>query len=97
MDKKAVAEGYDTDLFIRAYPNPSNRHFTPAVQSRVDEPVQVRVVDAMGRIVEQTNKLPPNQLIDIGSRYRSGTFYVQVLQGKKSKQIMIEKRATQTR
>lgn len=97
VEKKAVAEGYDTDLTVKAYPNPSNRHFTLAVHSKLDEPLQITVVDVMGRIVEQKNKLPANQLVEIGSKYHSGTFFVEILQGGKTKQIKLEKRDIQTR
>jgi hypothetical protein len=91
IEKKAEAEGYDTDLTVTAYPNPSAGHFTLSVQSRVNDPLQVRVVDVLGRVVEQRNSLPANQLVEIGAQYRPGIFFLQLRQGGKAKQLKLEK------
>ena len=91
IEGKAVAEGYDTDLRVNAYPNPTGSHFTLAVQSRLNEPMQLRVMDVLGRVVEQRNSLPANQLIEIGAQYRPGIFFIQLLQGGKTKQLKLEK------
>ena len=95
LEKKAVAGGYNTDLKVTAYPNPSAHNFTLFIQSRRDEPLQLRVVDVLGRVVEQKDNLPANQLIEIGAQYRTGIFFVQILQAGKTKQVKVEKRDSQ--
>lgn len=89
--EKTVAQGYDTEFTVKAYPNPSAGRFGLAVQSRRDELLQIRVVDVLGRLVEQKNNLPANQLIEIGQQYRTGVYFVQVIQGAKTKTLRLEK------
>jgi len=88
---KAVAEGFDRDLRLGAFPNPTNTSFTLSLQSKIVAPIQLRVIDVLGRVVEQRQNLPSNSLLQLGSRYETGVYFIELLQGKKRKQLTVQK------
>lgn len=88
---KAVAEGFDHDLRLGAYPNPTNTFFTLSLQSKIATPAQLRVIDVLGRVVEQRSNLPANGMVQLGSRYETGVYFIELLQGKKRKQLTVQK------
>lgn len=45
-----------------------------------DKPVQVRIVDALGRVVEARQGVPSNSSLPIGHHYRPGIYIVEVMQ-----------------
>jgi hypothetical protein len=65
----------------KAYPNPTSSYFNLKITSASNERVKVTVMDALGRVVEQRSE-QPNSTIQIGQNYQSGTFFVEVMQGK---------------
>lgn len=89
--QKAVAQGYKTVLSIQAYPNPSVDRFRLSVQSKKETPVQIRVVDVLGRVVETRNNLPANHFLEIGELYPAGLYLVQVVQGPRTRQLLLQK------
>ncbi|RYE55439.1 MAG: T9SS type A sorting domain-containing protein [Sphingobacteriales bacterium] len=88
---KAVVDGYEQPLRLEVYPNPTTTIFTLSLQSRSAAPVQLRVIDVLGRIVEQKQNLPANGSLQIGSHYGSGIYFIELLQGKKRKQLTVIK------
>ncbi len=70
-------------LSVRAYPNPSSNAFNLVINkvANNNEPVQLRVFDAAGRIVEQRQNVVPNSNLQLGTDYRSGIYYVEISQG----------------
>ncbi len=55
--------------------------------------LNVRVVDALGRLIETKNNIPANGTSRIGDNYRPGIYFVEVIQGGESKRIQIIKYA----
>jgi hypothetical protein len=76
-------EAAQQDLQVRALPNPSTTYFTLQIRSSSDKTVQLRVVDAVGRIVEGKSGLAANSTHRVGYSYRPGVYFAQVLQGGK--------------
>jgi hypothetical protein len=80
-------------LQARAFPNPSTTYFTLIIQSNSDKAVQLRVVDAVGRIVEGKNGLASTSTHRIGHSYRPGVYFAQVMQGGKMVTVKLVKQA----
>ena len=70
-------------LQVKALPNPSTTYFTLLIRSGSDKAVTLRIVDAVGRIVEGKNGIAANSTQRIGQSYIPGVYYVQVLQDGK--------------
>jgi hypothetical protein len=68
-------------LKLTVLPNPSNHHFTLQLQGGTTEPVNLRVVDAVGRTLETKQRMAPNTTLQIGAEYRPGTYIVEAVQG----------------
>jgi|GEM_PF-3330953 len=65
----------------KAYPNPSSSFFNLKLSSASNEPINISVVDAVGRVVERRTEYQPNSTIQIGQNYHSGIYFVEVMQG----------------
>ena len=50
----------------------------------------MQVVDINGRIIEVRN-ISANSIVRFGDRYRPGTYFVRILQGKQHKEIKLIK------
>ena len=79
------------DLTITVMPNPSATYFTIKLSSKNPLPVNMRVVDAAGRVIEGKQKLDPNSTIQIGHTYGSGIYFVEMIQGNTQKTIQLIK------
>ncbi|HEV7331861.1 MAG TPA: T9SS type A sorting domain-containing protein [Flavisolibacter sp.] len=90
-EQKAVAKGYTAALRVQAFPNPSAGVFRLDIKSKQEDRLQLRVVDVLGRVVEQRANLPVHQVIEIGGLYPPGLYIVQVVQGSGKAQLMLQK------
>jgi hypothetical protein len=70
----------------RVYPNPAAKYFNVLIEGAGTEPVQLRVVDIYGRLMERKHHLPLNQTSTFGYRYKPGTYILEIIQGKVRKQ-----------
>jgi hypothetical protein len=78
-------------LQLSASPNPSQHFFSLRIQSQSSTPVQVRIVDAVGRVVEARQGVGANSTLAVGHSYRPGVYYVQVLQGTQKATLKVVK------
>jgi hypothetical protein len=78
------------ELEVNAYPNPTNTYFQLQLASNKIENTFIQVVDMYGRIIEIKN-VAANSIIKLGDRYRPGTYFVRVIQGKQHKEIKLIK------
>ncbi|MGV3657784.1 MAG: MopE-related protein [Chitinophagaceae bacterium] len=78
-----AADANKGELRVMASPNPTANYFILHTQSASNQPVQVRMVDAAGRMVEAQTGVTPNGSINIGHNYRPGVYFAEVLQGNK--------------
>ncbi|TDH26763.1 T9SS type A sorting domain-containing protein [Segetibacter sp. 3557_3] len=68
-------------LRIKALPNPTIACFTLILQSDKVESMDVKVIDAVGRLIEMRSKVASNSSLTIGDKYRPGIYYVEIVQG----------------
>ncbi len=96
VNKSAVIEKsevpvVDDKLNVAVMPNPSSTNFRIAVSSKdLKEPVKIIVSDMLGRIIE-TRITYAGEIETIGDKYRSGTYAVRIIQGKKIRQLKLIK------
>ena len=77
-------------LAITVMPNPSAKNFTLNVPGDSNSELTLRVMDVSGRIIE-VKKMTTGQTIRIGDNYRSGMYFVEVLQGNERKIVKLVK------
>ncbi len=81
----------EEELKITVMPNPSTTYFTLKLESKYQTLVEMRVMDASGRIVDARSKLGSNSTLQIGHNYSSGTYYAELIQGSKRKVVQLIK------
>ena len=79
-----------TSLDVIAYPNPTTYNFSITVQADAKEKIVMQVVDMYGRIIE-TRNVSANSIVRFGDRYRPGTYFVRIIQGKQHKELKLVK------
>ena len=78
-------------LDVLAFPNPSASNFTINVKgNNKTDKITMQVVDMYGRIIE-TRNVNANSQVRFGDRYKSGTYFVRIMQGKEHKEIKLVK------
>lgn len=86
--KEPVAE---VRLYANVMPNPGLSYFNVIINSNDAMPATVRVVDMSGRLVEIHEKISSTGILRIGQKWKSGVYFVEVSQGRKSQVIKIVK------
>ncbi len=76
---------------VRATPNPSLNYFTLTISSKRLEVITMVVSDVMGRVVERRSNVNANSTLQIGSKYRSGIYFVELKQGDKTQRLKLIK------
>lgn len=79
-------------LTVKAFPNPSGSFFTLVMQSGSEKPVNIKVTDALGRIVELRLNRRGNGSLELGQGYIPGIYFAEVLQGKEKVTIKLVKK-----
>ncbi|MES2332773.1 MAG: MopE-related protein [Bacteroidota bacterium] len=87
--KQAVTT--EEELKITVMPNPSTTYFTLKLESKYETPVNMRVMDARGRVIDAKSKIGSNSTIQIGHNYASGTYYAEMIQGGTRKVVQLIK------
>jgi len=82
--------GYETPEFL-VYPNPSETSFTmDMTKDKLAAKITMHVTDMYGRTIEIIN-VNANSIIRFGDRYKPGTYFVRMIQGKEHKEIKLIK------
>jgi hypothetical protein len=83
----------EEELKVTVMPNPSTSYFTLKLESRYETPVNLRVMDSRGRVVDTRSKLGSNNTIQIGHHYAGGVYYAEMIQGgvKRTVQLIKQK------
>jgi hypothetical protein len=89
--ENAVAPVTEAPLNVTVMPNPSTTYFTLKIESKYQTPVNLRVMDASGRVIEAKSKLSPNGTVQIGFNYASGTYYAELEQEGRRKVVQLIK------
>ncbi|HVG12820.1 MAG TPA: T9SS type A sorting domain-containing protein, partial [Flavisolibacter sp.] len=77
-------------LAVSVFPNPAPAEFTLRLQSSSNAPVQLRIINETGRVVEQKG-VAANTTLAFGRSYAPGIYFVEVVQGKERKLIKLVK------
>jgi hypothetical protein len=78
-------------LEVKVLPNPSRSFFTLKTKSSSNQPVSLRIFDALGRVIESRNGQPANSLVQIGHQFRPGLYYAEVIQGQQKQIVKLMK------
>ncbi|WP_018612191.1 DUF4082 domain-containing protein [Segetibacter koreensis] len=89
--KAALSKQLGQKLSISVTPNPSGSYFTLFTKGSDKSFMQLRVIDALGRIVETKTGIAANSSLQIGHNYRAGVYYTQVIQGDEKVTLKLEK------
>jgi hypothetical protein len=81
-----TAEG----LEVKVFPNPTVSDFKLQVITAGKEEINVRVLDAQGRLFKQVTVMP-YQTINVGAELRAGAYMIEVRQGKNVKTTRVLK------
>jgi hypothetical protein len=76
---------------VRVDPNPSTDHFNITVNGSAAWPVSVRVVDISGRVVQKYEKVTGSAVLQVGSDWKNGIYFAEVVQGNERKIIKLIK------
>jgi predicted extracellular nuclease/2',3'-cyclic-nucleotide 2'-phosphodiesterase (5'-nucleotidase family) len=76
---------------VKAIPNPSRSYFSIAITGEQNTPAQLRVVDALGRVIEQRAQVPANSQLQLGQSWRPGIYMVEIRQGVQRKVLKLVK------
>lgn len=91
-NRSAIIEEEDVQsLIIKATPNPSLNYFTLLTKNNSDKPLNVTVTDVLGRVVETRLNIAANGKLQLGSNYRQGIYFVEIMQGTQRQLIKVLK------
>jgi hypothetical protein len=90
---KILPEEALNGLKVQAFPNPTSDGFTIITQSSSMDGISIRVIDDLGRIVEQRTGLTSNGKVYIGRSYLPGMYFVKIEQGQTFKMCKVIKHA----
>lgn len=78
-------------LKVTATPNPTTNYFILKTVSNSDKPLTLKVIDALGRVVETKANFAANGIIQIGSQLPAGMYFVEVMQGEQKEKLKLIK------
>jgi len=78
-------------LKVTVMPNPTTTYFTMKVESKNQTPVNIRVLDASGRVIDARTKVSPNSTFQLGANYQTGTYFAEMIQGTHRKVVQLMK------
>jgi hypothetical protein len=91
LPELVIENSENEKLEIAAMPNPSNSIFNLVIRGSNKSPVQIRVTDMFGRVVEQYDKISSNTVLKIGRKLNGGSYFAEVIQGDQRRFIKIIK------
>ncbi len=91
VESKETIATTEEELKVTVMPNPSTTFFTLKLESKYATPVDMRVMDGNGRVIDAKSKIGSNSTIQIGSNYSSGTYYAELIQGTQRKVVQLIK------
>ncbi|MGI8582091.1 MAG: HYR domain-containing protein, partial [Chitinophagaceae bacterium] len=76
---------------VTAAPNPSTTDFKIKVESISNELINIRIIDAMGRVMATITGVQKGSLVTLGGNYRGGSYFAEVVQGANHKTVKLIK------
>lgn len=78
---RSVAEMTAPQLLVAVQQNPVAHQFLVRTQSPTATSLNIKVMDAAGRVVESRSGVPANGQFELGRSFRAGVYFLQVTQG----------------
>jgi hypothetical protein len=79
-------------LKLRAFPNPTSSQFFVNIQSNNSvDPIQLHVFDLYGRTLESRQQVAAGSSVQLGSNYKAGIYFIEVMQGDQKQQLKLIK------
>jgi hypothetical protein len=79
-------------LELAAYPNPTSSNYTIQVNgSDTKHKILLQVFDVSGRIIETRDNVTAGSIFTLGDKYRPGSYFIRIMQGKEHKEIKLVK------
>ena len=91
VTKEVKVISTEEEFSVKVSPNPSTTYFTLKLESKYQTPVNMRVMDARGRVIDARSKIGSNSTIQVGHSYSSGTYFAEMIQGTKRKVVQLIK------
>ena len=83
------AEAGSNRFVVQVLPNPSTSVFTLQIETVQTMPMNLRVLDIQGRVLEQRSNISPTQKLTIGEGFHSGIYFAEITQGTERKVIKL--------
>ena len=77
------------DLVV--YPNPFSTMFHLKIQTTSSEPIDMRVLNVTGQLIDEINNVEINTEIQLGEKLANGIYFVEVKQGDIRKVVRMVK------
>jgi hypothetical protein len=77
-------------MVVNVFPNPTAGSFNLNVKSSSSELIQVRILDAQGRLINKLTTTPSKTTL-LGSNLLAGVYYFEIKQGNEVKQVKVVK------
>jgi hypothetical protein len=84
-----IIDDIEHAFYIDAYPNPFSGTFSFLIHSSMDSPINIKVYDMVGRMVDEYNEINESTLI--GRNLNSGVYFVEAVQEGQSQRLRIVK------
>ncbi len=81
----------ESRLQVQAWPNPGTHHFELRFAGQMNQSLLVRISDITGRPIENYRLANPAMPLRVGSNWKTGTYFVEVIQGNDRKTIKLIK------
>jgi hypothetical protein len=91
MDEKCGVQSMAAQSQLSALPNPASNHFNLRIQSTSNGPMEVCIINEVGKVVEERRGISANIMLSIGHNYRTGVYYVEVIQNRKRTSLKLLK------
>ena len=78
-------------LLLTAMPNPSASYFTLVINGSTEGKAQLRVLDAVGRVMETKDNIPAKATFTIGHHYQPGLYFVELIQNNQKTTLKLIK------
>jgi hypothetical protein len=77
---------------LKAFPNPSEDQFTLKIESdNTKDKISMRITDMFGRTIQTFTNLSAGQTLRIGSNYKVGVYFIDMMQGGIHRQLKLIK------
>jgi hypothetical protein len=79
------------ELTVRVLGNPSPSYFMLVPESNSDQPIDMKITDMNGKVLDIRRNIRTGDFVQAGDRYAVGTYFAEFIQGKQRKVVKLIK------